>query len=156
MTSYQVVKALSHINILLDTNTNERVHTPTSLLYESLQNNYDVTEKIMSIIERDQMSSTLKTLTRTGRICNNELRKSAFAFFQTIGWEQPAFFAGYARVLNMFPKQDALFVECLSKIEEGFFTITTDYDFYIFIREFVEGSIVGKRLMINLLNAFIP
>jgi hypothetical protein len=156
MTSYQIVKTLSQFNILLDTNTNERVYTVSSWLYKSLQDNYDLTEKVLSIIKRDQMSSTLKTLTRTGRICNNELRKSAFAFFQIIGWNQPAFFAGYARVLNMFPKQDALFVECLSKIEEGFFTITTDYDFYIFIREFVEGSIVGKRLMINLLNAFIP
>jgi hypothetical protein len=154
MTSYQIVKTLSQFNILLDTNTNERVYTVSSWLYKSLQDNYDLTEKVLSIIKRDQMSSTLKTLTRTGRICNNELRKSAF--FQIIGWNQPAFFAGYARVLNMFPKQDALFVECLSKIEEGFFTITTDYDFYIFIREFVEGSIVGKRLMINLLNAFIP
>jgi hypothetical protein len=139
----------------LDKNRKERVYTPSSLLYKSLENNYDVTEKIMSIIERDQMSSTLKTLTRTGRICNNELRKSALAFFQVIGWDQPAFFAGNARLLKTFPNQNNLFVECLSKVEEGFFTITNDKDFYIFIREFVEGSIVGKRLMINLLNAFV-
>ena len=152
---YHVVKTIAHFNTLVDTMTNARVYTPSSLLYELVHNNYDLTEKIMFIIKKDYMTRTLKSLTNTGRVCNNELRKSCYVFYQNIGWDQQAFFVGYAYVLEAFPHQDNQFVQYLSMIEEGFYTMINEYDFYIFIRNYVEGSIVGKRLMVNLLQTFL-
>lgn len=153
--SYQVLKRNAHFKLLVDTNSKRKLFTPRTLLYECLQNNYDLVEVVMQRIKTEQNKMTMKSLILTGRACNRELKRVAFDWFRAIGWNQEAFWHGHKHVYETMKDESDSISQYLMTIEEGFYTLHNEHEFHTFLRNFVEGSIISKRKLINILSLFI-
>lgn len=160
--SHIVVKSLnSHFNIVCkpvagDKNIH-RLFTTTSLLYRSFYGNYDITEKISNILKRQGEAEVLKSIQHYGRKNNKALRNNAFKVFDQIGYNQEEFLKGFEYIQHTwyYSIDDDLKHWYEDIIEEAFFTTTSRYDFYQFIRNASEGCIVTKKNFTMLLNELL-
>lgn len=125
-----------------------------SILYRQLQNNLDVTHIIAQKIQAMKENEVIKSLQQQGRNVNRTLRRTCYHFFDTLGWDQYKFDIGYQWALNTaFDSIDeTIKQEYLSMIEEAFFTMGTRENFYKFLREYAEGSIVSKKHLVAILE----
>lgn len=158
--SHTVVKTLnSHFNIVCKPGDKsiQRVFSPTSLLYRSLNGNFDVTEKISNILKKQGETEVFRSIQQNGRKNNKALKSNAFKVFDQIGFDQEEFFKGYEYIEETWYKSiDNDLKEWYIKIiEEAFFTTTTRYDFHQFIRNSSEGCIVTKKNFTMLLNELL-
>lgn len=153
--AYTVIdnKSKSHINILINKDTKERVFTSTSILCHVLDN-FDVVQSITSKVVRMQNDEVIKSLQMFGREKNNDLRKMAFKVFDTLGWDQHQFDLGFDYINETYYdriSEDIKF-EYTSIIEEAFFTMTDRNNFYQFLRDYTEGNVKAKEHMTELLQ----
>lgn len=160
--SHTVVKSLnSHFNIVCKHVENDkiiqRIFTTTSLLYRGLNGNFDVTEKISNILKTQREAEVIKSIQQNGRKNNKALKSNAFKVFDQIGFDQEEFLKGYEYIEETgYASIDNDLREWYIKIiEEAFFTTTTRYDFYQFIRNASEGCIVTKKNFTMLLNELL-
>lgn len=134
-----------------------RLFTTTSLLYRSLNGNYDVTEKISNILKKQGEAEVLKSIQQNGRKTNKALKSNSYKVFDLIGFNQEEFLKGFEYIQETW--YDSIDNDLKhwydDIIEEAFFTTTSRYDFYQFIRNASEGCIVTKKNFTMLLNELL-
>jgi hypothetical protein len=125
-----------------------------SMLYRQLQNNLDITEIISQKVQAMKENEVIKSLQQEGRNVNRILRRMCYDFFDILGWDQYKFDIGYQWALNTaFDSiNDTIKQDHLSMIEEAFFTMGTRDNFYKFLRDYAEGSIVSKKHIVMVLK----
>jgi hypothetical protein len=142
-------------NYIIDSKSKERLYMGAeSMLYRQLQNNLDITEIIAQKVQAMKENEVIKSLQQEGRNVNRILRRTCYHVFDTLGWDQYKFDIGYHWALNTaFDSiDDIIKQEHLSMIEEAFFTMGTRDNFYKFLREYAEGSIVSKKHIVAILK----
>ena len=140
---------------IIDSKSKERLYMGAeSLLYRQLQNNLDITQFIAQKVQSMKENEVIKSLQQEGRNANRTLRRTCYHFFDILGWDQYKFDIGYHWALNTaFDSiDDTIKQEHLSMIEEAFFTMGTRDNFYKFLREYAEGSIVCKKHSVAILK----
>jgi hypothetical protein len=125
-----------------------------SLLYRQLQNNVDITYAIAQKVQGMKENEVIKSLQQQGREVNRILKRTCYDFFDKIGWDQYSFDLGYKWAFDTTFDgiDDTLKQEYLSMIEEAFFTMSSRDNFYKFLREYAEGSMVSKKHFVAILK----
>lgn len=153
--SYIVVNQVdkSHFNILVNKTSNERVFTPTSILYRCLSN-FDVVENITQRVVKMEANDVIKSVQQKGREENKNLRKAAFQVFDELSWDQDKFDTGFDFVNESSYERisDDIKLQYTALIEEAFYTMGCRMSFYKFLRQHTEGSMTAKHHMAELLR----
>ena len=147
----------SHFNILYEVEENKRRFTTPSLMYRLLGDNFDLTEEICKKVTTMQSKDVMKDVQQCGRYRNRALRKSAMDVFNRLNMDQEEFEKGFDWVCGtdyscMTEQQQKWYLDI---IEEAFFTKASADDFYQFIRDAAEGSMIAKRNFTELLSDII-
>lgn len=140
---------------IIDSKSKKRVYMSVeSMVYHRLQNNLDVTQVIVGKVQAMKETEVIKSLQQQGRNANRILRRTSYVVFDTLGWDQYKFDVGYKWALDTaFDSiDDTIKQEYLSMIEEAFFTMGTRYNFYKFLREYAEGSMICKKHLVMVLK----
>lgn len=144
----------SHINILLNKETKQRVSTSTTYLYNLLSSKIDVVETITKKVTKMQQDDVIKSIQSIGREQNKALKKVAYLVFDTIGWDQYQFDIGFDYVKETFYDRipEDIKYDYAGIIEEAFYTMSDRNQFYQFLRNFTEGNVKAKEHMTELLK----
>lgn len=156
MASYVIVKAknVGAMSIAVSKDTKQRMFlSTTSVLYRRLDGNNDIVDAIEKRVVVANNQDVLKDIQRQGREMNKKLRKVCFQIFSRYGWDEEAFCVGldWAAETSFDGLSDDTKAALIETIEIGWNTKPSSAEFYNFVRSSVEGSMIAKKQIINIL-----